>query len=139
MTTFMATGVAPSAPALPASGYPAVIARNAVVVDIRTYAQRAVAGALPGALAIAADLVESRLDPASTAHLAVAVDPRVQWVLVSDDGALASMAVQALRALGVRNAVHVDGGFLALERLGLVAAGDSAGHVRREAAAISAH
>ncbi|QDQ96493.1 rhodanese-like domain-containing protein [Tomitella fengzijianii] len=139
MATFMSNGVAAPASSIPASAYTAVIAGGAVVVDIRTHAQRAAEGALPGALAIAADLLEARLDPSSSARLGVASDPRVRWVLISDDGTLASMAVQALHLLGVRNASHVDGGFLALERRGLVAAGDSAAHVRREAAAITAH
>lgn len=162
MTAFMATGVsapvttAPSAGGtvpqmpglsaaagaaedLPAAMYADAVARGAVIVDIRTHRQRSESGALPGALAIEAGLVESRLDPASPGRLGLAGEPDVEWVLVSEDGSLASMAVRALQALGVRGAAYLSGGFDALERHRMVTAGSTARHVRREGTAIASH
>ncbi len=164
MTAFMATGVSalertasspvPGTPAgptvaatvatrppegLPAAMYLDAVARGAVIVDIRTHRQRSAAGALPGALAIEAALVETRLDPASPGRLAISGGPDVEWVLVSADGTLASMAARALQAMGVRGVDYVSGGFDALERHRMVTAGSAATHVRREGAAISSH
>src|SRR5690606_40350791 len=49
----------------------AAVARGAVVVDIRSNAERAVQGTLPGALAISADLVAERLDPSGPGRLSL--------------------------------------------------------------------
>lgn len=128
----------PAPASLAPADYASAVARGAVVVDLRTHEQRSAAGTLPGALAIPPELALARLDPASPARLAAAT-PVARWVLVSEDGTLAAVAVRALQALGVRAAAHLDGGFRALERHRQVAAGAGAAHVQREAAAIAAH
>lgn len=125
--------------ALDADGYRAAIARGVIVIDIRTQAERAASGALPGALAIAPELVESRLDPASHGHLVVAADPGVEFVLVSGDGGLAEIAVRALRNLGLRHSTYVVGGLRRLAESRLLGAASASAHIRREAVTFSSH
>ena len=60
--------------------------RGAIFVDIRPQAQRAIEGTLPGALAIERNVLEWRLDPTSSAHLALATDHDVEWVIVCSEG-----------------------------------------------------
>ncbi len=122
-----------------AADLPAAVLRGAVVVDIRPQSIRAVEGTLPGALAIAPDRLAGRLDSSAPTRLALAVDQEVEWVLVSSDGAVSAPATVALRQLGLRNVVDVEGGYRALLAHGGVDAVSSAQHLRREAQAIAAH
>ena len=75
--------------------------RGAIFVDIRPQAQRAIEGTLPGALAIERNVLEWRLDPTSSAHLALATDHDVEWVIVCSEGYTSSLAAAALCSLGV--------------------------------------
>ena len=124
--------------------YPAelatAVARGAVVVDIRTSAERSVQGTLPGALAIDASLLTRRLDPAAgTERLALAVDRDVEWVVVSADGPAAHRAVAALQELGLRRATGLVGGYAAIKTAGLVDAVGRAQHIAQDVARVTAH
>ena len=117
---------------------PALVAEGAVVVDIRSRAQRERQGILPGALAVEAGRVVELLDPASSGALAAVVGlPTV--LLLSDDGVEASLFAWELCSRGVTGVRPVTGGFEALAAAGQRGLLCAAPHVRREGAAISAH
>lgn len=118
---------------------PEAVARGAIVVDIRPQAQRVIEGTLPGALAIERDVLEWRCDPTSPAHLALAVDHDVEWVIVCSDGYTSSLAVLALRQLGLHRATDLIGGFTAIKAAGLQGSLIRAKHCTRELATVSAH
>lgn len=100
------------------------VAAGAVLVDIRPAAQRAAEGEIPGALVIERNVLEWRLDPASSARLPQArYDLRV--IVFCSEGYTSSLAAAALQELGLRRATDLDGGFLAWQRAGLpVVSGD---------------
>jgi rhodanese-related sulfurtransferase len=97
-------------------------AQGAVLVDIRPAAQRAAEGEIPGALVIERNVLEWRLDPASSARLPVAgYDLRV--IVFCSEGYTSSLAAAALQELGVHGATDLDGGFCAWQRAGLPVVG----------------
>ncbi|KOS57437.1 rhodanese-like domain-containing protein [Rhodococcus rhodochrous] len=121
------------------AGLAATVARGAVVVDIRTHAERAAQGTLPGALAISADLLPRRLHPADDERLAVAVDRDVEWVVVSASGAETDTVVAGLQALGLRRVTGLAGGYAALAAAGATGAIAAAPHVEDDVARVTAH
>jgi len=91
---------------------------GALIVDIRPAAQRAAEGEVPGALVIERNVLEWRLDPASSASLPEArYDLRV--IIMCSAGYTSSLAAAALQDLGIRSATDLDGGFLAWQAAGL--------------------
>jgi rhodanese-related sulfurtransferase len=123
---------------LDAAGYRMAVATGALVVDIRSRAQRERQGVLAGAVAVEARPVVDLLDPASPAPLAAAADGR-EVVLVSDDGLDAELFAWELQARGVVGVRAVDGGHDALRAAGALALLADAAHLLRERSAISAH
>ncbi|OYD67875.1 rhodanese-like domain-containing protein [Rhodococcus sp. OK302] len=113
--------------------------RGAIFVDIRPQAQRAIEGTLPGALAIERNVLEWRLDPSSSAHLALATDHDVEWVIVCSEGYTSSLAAASLQQLGLRNATDLAGGYKAIKAAGLLGALSGVRHCTRELAAVAAH
>ncbi|MCJ0904548.1 rhodanese-like domain-containing protein [Rhodococcus sp. ARC_M6] len=113
--------------------------RGAIFVDIRPQAQRAIEGTLPGALAIERNVLEWRLDPTSSAHLALATDRDVEWVIVCSEGYTSSLAAASLQQLGLRNATDLVGGYKAIKAAGLLGALSGVRHCTRELAAVAAH
>ena len=129
---------APCATTLDVAGYRAAVEAGALVVDIRSRAQRERQGVLAGAVAVAARPVVEFLDPRSETTLA-AVSEHRDVVLVSDDGLDAELFTWELHSRGVTAVRAVDGGHDALcagRALGLLT---GAGHLVRERSAISAH
>lgn len=91
---------------------------GALVVDIRPEVNRAVEGAIPGALVIERIHLEWRLDPASEAHLPQAsYDAHV--VIVCNEGYSSSLAAATLQDLGVARATDMIGGFRSWKLAGL--------------------
>ncbi|MDH6283679.1 rhodanese-related sulfurtransferase [Rhodococcus sp. LBL1] len=115
------------------------VRRGAIFVDIRPQAQRALEGTLPGALAIERNVLEWRLDPTSSAHLALAVDHDVEWVIVCSEGYTSSLAAASLRQLGLNNVTDLVGGYKAIKSAGLLGALIGQTHCVRELATVSAH
>lgn len=111
---------------------PAALARGAFLVDIRPAAQRAREGALPGALVIERNVLEWRLDPSSSARLALATDHDVEWVVVCSEGYTSSLAAASLRQLGLHRATDLVGGYKALEAAGMRSVATGAAHFTRE-------
>ncbi|AWK70796.1 sulfurtransferase [Rhodococcus oxybenzonivorans] len=118
---------------------PEAVARGAIVVDIRPQAQRAVEGTLPGALAIERNVLEWRLDPTSSAHLALAVNHDVEWIIVCSEGYTSSLAAASLQQLGLHKATDLVGGYKAIKAAGLLGALIGSRHCARELATVSAH
>ena len=111
----------------PARTYEAM-GHGAVLVDIRTQAQRAEQGRVPGSLHVERNVLEWRFDPQSEARLPQATGYDVQVIVMCVEGYTSSLAAVALQDLGLDRATDLDGGFRAWEKAGLpVLYGDEAG------------
>ena len=93
---------------------------DALLVDVRSETQRACDGAIPGAIWHPRNVLEWRVDPAST-H----ADPRLSGdldrtlVIVCNEGYQSSLAAATLQDLGFANATDLIGGFQAWRAAGL--------------------
>ncbi|MGV9610733.1 rhodanese-like domain-containing protein [Nocardia xishanensis] len=116
---------------------PAAIARGAILVDIRPQAQREREGTLPGALVIERNVLEWRLDPTSSARLALAADHDVEWIVVCSEGYTSSLAAAALKQLGLHRATDLIGGYQALKAAGLLTIASRAPHFAREVTSLA--
>jgi rhodanese-related sulfurtransferase len=92
---------------------------GARLVDIRPGWQRLAEGTVPGAVVIERNHLEWRLDPASDARVAEAVDHDVAWVVLCSEGYTSSLAAAALQDLGIHRATDVVGGYRAWAEAGL--------------------
>ena len=95
------------------------VGRGALLVDIRPAAQRAEEGEIPGALVIERNVLEWRLDPASSTRIPAAVDHDIEVVVFCSEGYTSSLAASSLQDLGLHRATDLDGGFHAWKRAGL--------------------
>src|SRR4051794_28396679 len=98
----------------------AVDERGAVLVDIRSDAQRTRDGAIPGALFHPRNVLEWRVDPASGHHdpeLSADLDRVI--VVVCHEGYQSSLAAATLQDLGFARATDLAGGFAAWRDAGL--------------------
>ncbi len=134
----MSTTSATAVTTLSASDYRVAVRAGALVVDIRSRAQRERQGVLAGAIAVEARPVVDLLDPSSPAPLAAVAKGR-PVVLVSDDGLDAELFALELSSRGVRGVRAVDGGYDALRAVHALALLADAEHLQRERSAISAH
>jgi rhodanese-related sulfurtransferase len=82
---------------------------GAVLVDIRSAAQRTEHGELPGALVVDRNVLEWRFDVTSGAALPIAHDD-LRVIVLCQEGYMSSLAAAALRDVGVRHATDVIGG-----------------------------
>ena len=101
----------------PAEAYEAM-SHGAVLVDIRTVAQRAEQGRIPGSLHVERNVLEWRFDPQSAARLPEATGYDVQVIVFCVEGYTSSLAAAALQDLGLARATDLDGGFRAWEKDG---------------------
>jgi rhodanese-related sulfurtransferase len=97
----------------------AELERGAVLVDIRSDAQRAAGGLLPNAVFIARNVLEWRCDPASEWRDPAVSDPSRRVILICEEGYQSSLAAATLQELGLPDATDVVGGFLAWRAAGL--------------------
>jgi len=111
---------------------PAAMARGALLVDIRPQMQRQREGTLPGALVIERNVLEWRLDPASSARLSFATDHDVEWIVTCSQGYTSSLAAASLRQLGLCRATDLVGGYQALTAAGLRNVAAGAAHFERD-------
>ena len=95
-------------------------ARGALLVDIRSESQRAHDGLVPGALFIARNVLEWRLDPASP-HRHPAIEAhRGEVIVMCDEGYQSSLAAANLAPmLGPERVSDLAGGFQAWRAAGL--------------------
>jgi rhodanese-related sulfurtransferase/mannose-6-phosphate isomerase-like protein (cupin superfamily) len=103
----------------PEDVYEAVSTGNAVLVDIRPAAQRALEGSIAGALVIERNVLEWRFDPASSTRLPVATGYDVPVIVFCSEGYTSSLAAAALQDLGLWRATDMAGGFQAWLAMGL--------------------
>ncbi len=92
---------------------------GALLIDVRTEAQRATHGAIPGAVAIGLNVLEWRLDPASEWRIPQAIDHDVRAIVFCQEGYSSSLAAARLQSLGLHRATDVIGGFEAWRDAGL--------------------
>ena len=92
---------------------------GAILIDIRSDSQIAADGTIPGALVIARNVLEWRLDPASTHRHPDAPGLGDHVILVCNEGYQSSLAAATLHDLGFERATDLDGGFQAWRQAGL--------------------
>lgn len=93
--------------------------QGALLVDIRPYEQRTRDGEVPGALVVDRNVLEWRLDPASS-HRRPEVDGYDQTIIVvCNEGYASSLAAKSLQDLGLRGATDLIDGFTAWREAGL--------------------
>ncbi len=95
------------------------IDRGALMIDIRSEAQRAADGVVPDAIWFARNVLEWRCDPSCDAH-----DERVgglerHVIVMCDEGYQSSLAAAMLQQLGFAAATDLVGGFQAWRAAGL--------------------
>jgi rhodanese-related sulfurtransferase len=92
---------------------------GALLIDIRTEAQRRADGVVPEALWIGRNVLEWRCDPSSDARdeRVGGLDRRV--IVMCDEGYTSSLAAASLQELGFARATDLDGGFQAWRSAGL--------------------
>jgi rhodanese-related sulfurtransferase/mannose-6-phosphate isomerase-like protein (cupin superfamily) len=103
----------------PDEAYEAMVKTGAILVDIRAEGQRATEGSIAGALVVERNVLEWRLDPASSARLPVATDHDVQVIVFCSEGYTSSLAAVALQDIGLCRATDMIGGFQAWRAMGL--------------------
>ena len=91
---------------------------GALLVDIRSQAQRTEQGLVPGALHVERNVLEWRFDPRSPARLPQA-SYGLRVIVMCVEGYTSSLAAASLQDLGVAGATDLAGGFRAWQRAGL--------------------
>jgi rhodanese-related sulfurtransferase len=104
---------------LPPAQALAAMRSGAALIDIRGDAQIARDGNIPGALVIARNVLEWRLDPGSQHRHRQGPGLGDQVILLCDEGYQSSLAAATLQQLGFASATDVDGGFQAWREAGL--------------------
>jgi rhodanese-related sulfurtransferase len=92
---------------------------GAALIDIRSDSQIARDGTIAGALVIARNVLEWRLDPGSQHRHPQAPQLGDRVILLCDEGYQSSLAAAVLQKLGFIFATDVDGGFQAWRKAGL--------------------
>jgi len=97
----------------------AAVREGALLIDIRPTLQRRWEGEVPAAVAVERNVLEWRLDPASTHRLAEIEDHDQTIIVMCSEGYSSSLVAATLVDLGFTSAADVDGGFQAWARAGL--------------------
>ncbi|HEU4866276.1 MAG TPA: rhodanese-like domain-containing protein [Actinomycetota bacterium] len=100
-----------------AADLPALVARGALIVDIRPVDQRSRDGELPGSVVIDRNVLEWRLDPSSPYRIPQAPRPDQEVVLVCNEGYASSLAAESLQKLGLTGATDLAGGYQGVLKL----------------------
>ena len=103
----------------PAEAHDAMLAGDAVVVDIREEDKRVRDGRVPGAIEVDRNVLEWRCAPDSDWRDERISDPSRPVVLLCNEGYQSSLAAANLRRLGLERATDIDGGFQAWVAAGL--------------------
>jgi rhodanese-related sulfurtransferase len=92
-----------------------------LLIDIRTTEQRRAAGVIAGALWFPRNVLEWRVDPASSHAHPELGDPDRQLVLFCAEGYASSLAAAGLHDIGFTRATDLIGGFESWQQAGLPA------------------
>jgi rhodanese-related sulfurtransferase len=104
----------------PVAAARAVVADDALLLDVRSEVQRAADGVIPGALFHPRNVLEWRADPASGYDdPALSGDLQRRIVVVCDEGYQSSLIAATLQDLGFARATDLAGGFQAWRAAGL--------------------
>lgn len=103
----------------PDEAYEAMAKPGAILVDTRPEGQRSIEGSIAGALVVERNVLEWRLDPASSARLPVATDHDIHVIVFCSEGYSSSLAAISLQDLGLHRATDMIGGFQAWRARGL--------------------
>lgn len=95
----------------PAETLAAMQRGEAIVVDIREDDRRARDGRVPGAIAVARNVLEWRCAPGSDWRDERLCGPQRRLVVMCNEGFQSSLAAAALQRLGLPQATDMDGGF----------------------------
>jgi rhodanese-related sulfurtransferase len=95
------------------------VRRGAVLVDIRSEAQRAADGVVPAAIWFPRNVLEWRCDPSSEARDARVGGLERHVIVMCDEGYQSSLAAASLQQLGFARATDLAGGFQAWRAAGL--------------------
>jgi len=95
------------------------LADGALLIDIRTEAQRRADGTVSDAIWIGRNVLEWRCDPASPARDERVSDLGRQLIVMCDEGYQSSLAAANLRRLGFERATDLAGGFRAWRAAGM--------------------
>ena len=95
----------------PAESLAAVQQGDAVIVDIREEARRALDGRVPGAVEIERNVLEWRCAPESDWRDERLCDPARIVIVMCNQGYQSSLAAATLQRLGLPRATDMDGGF----------------------------
>ena len=93
-------------------------ARGALLVDIRPSEQRA-QGEIPGSTVVERNVLEWRLDPASSWRIPAVTGYDIRVIVICNEGYSSSLVAATLKELGLVNATDVIGGFQAWRAAGL--------------------
>jgi rhodanese-related sulfurtransferase len=95
------------------------LAKGAILIDIRSEAQRARDGTVPEARFVPRNVLEWRLDPSSRWCDPELARPDALVILMCDEGYQSSLAAATLQELGLSRATDLLGGFQAWRTAGL--------------------
>jgi rhodanese-related sulfurtransferase len=95
------------------------LSEGALVVDTRPSEQRAASGEIPGAVVVARNVLEWRLDPSGAQRIPELRDASQRVVVVCQEGYASSLAAASLLDLGLSGATDLAGGFEAWVAAGL--------------------
>jgi rhodanese-related sulfurtransferase len=93
-------------------------AQGALLVDIRPSEQRA-EGEIPGSTVVERNVLEWRLDPASSWRIPAVTSYDIRVIVICNEGYSSSLVAATLKELGLVNATDVIGGFQAWRAAGL--------------------
>jgi rhodanese-related sulfurtransferase len=97
----------------------AELAQGALLVDVRTAAQRGDQGEIPSAIVIDRTVLEWRLDPTSLSRMEQVKNHEIRVIVVCAEGYSSSLAAASLQDIGLINATDVIGGFEGWKSAGL--------------------
>jgi rhodanese-related sulfurtransferase len=103
----------------PVDALAAVADGGAILVDIRSEAQRASDGVVPHARFVPRNVLEWRLDPDCAYRDPTVARLDAQVVLMCNEGNQSSLAAATLQEMGFAHATDVAGGFQGWRRAGL--------------------
>ena len=95
------------------------LSEGALVIDTRPIEQRRAGGEIPGAVVVARNVLEWRLDPGGPQRIPELRDASQRVVVVCQEGYASSLAAASLLDLGLRAATDLAGGFAAWAAAGL--------------------
>lgn len=100
-----------------------LIEEGVLLIDVRSDAGRASTGSVPGAVIVDRENVAQDFGPDSASRLPQITGPDQKIVVFCGSVNGSGPVAQKLKVLGYSQAVHVDGGFLALRDVGVATTG----------------